>query len=104
MEAFAKKHSLTLWWDHPHIKKRWRAFGLAKKEERATYLAEFYLLFVSALSTFRTHLAVLTFSEPEKAFSQDLLEVLSLLEMQTRCFGDTKPSASTKIIWQAAYR
>jgi IS5 family transposase len=84
IQAFAKKHSLTLWWDHAHIKKRWRAFGLAKKEERATYLAEFYLLFVSALATFRTHLAVLTFSEPEKAFSQGLLEVLSLLEMQTQ--------------------
>ena len=84
MEAFAKKHCLRLWWDNAHIKKRWRAFGLSKKKQRAAYLAEFYLLFVSALSTFRTHVAVLKFGEEAKAKSHILLEVLSLLEVQTQ--------------------
>ena len=34
MEAFARKHNFTPWWDHSHIKKRWRAFGLAKKAQQ----------------------------------------------------------------------
>ncbi len=53
MEIFASHHELSLWWDHPHIKKRWRAFGRAKKGERVAYLTEFYVLFVPALETFR---------------------------------------------------
>jgi len=81
MSSFAKKHSLTPWWDHTHLKKRWRAFGLAKKNERATYLAEFYLLFADALAIFKTHVATLKLSVDAK--SHLLLEVLSLLSVQT---------------------
>jgi len=92
MASFAKKHSLLLWWDHAHIKKRearrslrfWRGFGLDKKGKRAVYLAEFHLLFVDALSTFRTHIAVLEFSSSEKQEAISLVEILSLLEIQTQ--------------------
>jgi len=81
MKAFADKHSLILWWDHAHLKKRWRAFGLSKKNQRAAYLAEFYLLFVDALAIFKTHVATLKLAVDTK--SQLLFSVLSLLSVQT---------------------
>ena len=84
MSAFARKHHIPLWWDIAHLKKRWRAFGLAKKKERAAYLAEFYLLFVDALSIFRTHLAVHKLSETAKQTGENLLQILSLLSEQTQ--------------------
>ena len=84
MEAFAKKHEFPLWWGNAHLKKRWRAFGLSKKTERAAYLAEFYILFVSALATFRIHVAVHKISEAEKVEGYNLLEVLSLFSTQTQ--------------------
>lgn len=83
MSSFANKHSLTLWWHHAHLKKRWRAFGLSKKNQRAAYLAEFYLLFVDALAIFKTHVATLKLPVDSLAKSQFLLEVLSLLSVQT---------------------
>ncbi len=52
MVTFAKTYALPLWWDHDEIKKCWRAFGLSKKRERATYLSQFHLLFVPALKGF----------------------------------------------------
>lgn len=86
MEIFAQRHELPLWWDHPHIKKRWRAFGRAKKGERAAYLTEFYALFVPALETFRTHVESLEAEVPEshKEKAQELLALLILLGHQTQ--------------------
>lgn len=84
MEAFARRHGLEPWWDCAHLKKRWRAFGLSKKEERATYLAEFYVLFVSALEAFRTHGQDLESEESEKEKAESLLELLTLLNTQTQ--------------------
>jgi IS5 family transposase len=81
MEIFAQRHELSLWWDHPHIKKRWRAFGRAKKGERAAYLTEFYALFVPALETFRTHVES---PESHKEKAQELLALLILLGHQTQ--------------------
>jgi IS5 family transposase len=78
MRIFARGYELSLWWDESHIKKRWRAFGRAKKGERAAYLTEFYALFVPALESFRT----LMESQKEKA--QNLLALLSLLKDQTQ--------------------
>lgn len=84
MEAFARRHRLPLWWDHAHIKKRWRAFGLSKKEQRAAYLAEFYMIFVSALETFRTHVQAMEAEEPSREKDASLLELLTLLKTQTQ--------------------
>jgi len=86
MEIFAQRHELSLWWDHPHIKKRWRAFGRAKKGERVAYLTEFYALFVPALETFRTHVESLKAEVPEshKEKAQELLALLILLKHQTQ--------------------
>ncbi len=90
MKIFARDHELPLWWDHPPIKKLWRAFGLAKKGERAAYLTEFYALFVPALETFRTHVESLE-AEAEaevpalrREKAQELLTLLILLSDQTQ--------------------
>jgi IS5 family transposase len=88
MEIFARDHELSLWWDHPHIKKRWRAFGRAKKGERLAYLTEFYALFVPALETFRTHVESLEANaevpESHRSKSHELLALLTLLSDQTQ--------------------
>jgi IS5 family transposase len=88
MEIFARNHQLSLWWDSSHIKKRWRAFSLAKKGERVAYLTEFYALFVPALETFRTHVESLgakaEISESRKEKAWELLTLLSLLNDQTQ--------------------
>ena len=94
MEIFARDYELSLWWDNPHIKKRWRAFGRAKKGERAAYLTEFYALFVPSLETFRTHVEIhlealeakakAKASESEKEKAQELLALLTLLRDQTQ--------------------
>jgi hypothetical protein len=81
MEIFASRHGLSLWWDHTHIKKRWRAFGRAKKGERVAYLTEFYALFGPALETLRAHVESLE-AKAEKA--QELLALLTLLKDQTQ--------------------
>ncbi len=88
MKIFASHHELSLWWDHPHIKKRWRAFGRAKKGERLAYLTEFYALFVPALETFRTHVESLEANaevpESHRSKSHELLALLTLLSDQTQ--------------------
>ncbi len=92
MEIFARNHELSLWWDNPHIKRRWRAFGRAKKGERVAYLTEFYALFVPALETFRIHVESLEakadadVSESQKGSlkAQKLLALLTLLSDQTQ--------------------
>ena len=92
MEIFARDHELSLWWDNPHIKKRWRAFGRAKKGERVAYLTEFYALFFPALETFRTHVESLETkanagvpeSRRQSLKAQELLALLALLKHQTQ--------------------
>ena len=88
MEIFASSHELSIWWDSSHIKKRWRAFGRAKKGERVAYLTEFYALFVPALETFRTHVKSLEAEVPEpqrrSLRASELLALLTLLSDQTQ--------------------
>jgi hypothetical protein len=86
MKIFARDHKLSLWWDNPHIKKRWRAFGRAKKGERVAYLTEFYVLFVPALEIFRAHVKTLEAEVPEsrRDKAQELLALLTLLSDQTQ--------------------
>jgi IS5 family transposase len=84
MRIFARRYELPLWWDQSHIKKRWRAFGRAKKGERAAYLAEFYTLFVPALESFRTLMESLEAPESQKEKAQNLLSLLNLLKDQTQ--------------------
>ena len=86
MQTFAQRHQLAIWWDSAHLKKRWRAFGLAKAPQRGTYLTEFYfaalrpLMFAPALQTLRDNLSVLETSPKESV----LLATLDILETQTQ--------------------
>jgi IS5 family transposase len=102
MKIFASHHQFPLWWDHPHIKKRWRAFGRAKKGERAAYLAEFYALFVPALETFRTHVKSLEAEVPESQRlnlkAQELLALLTLLSNQTQQKLAGEPHINNRIV------
>jgi len=84
MEIFTRDHDLDLWWDQKLLKKLWRAFGRAKKGERASYLSQFYELFAPALDTFRSHVTVLGVSEGEISQAQGLVELLTLLDTQTQ--------------------
>jgi hypothetical protein len=35
---FAKRNQIPPWWDEPHLKKRWRAYSLSRKNEKVTFL------------------------------------------------------------------
>lgn len=84
MAAFAKDHDLPLFWDHDEVKKHWRAFGMAKKRDRAAYLLQFHLLFVPALETFWEKVEALERSEEkENRKARQLVDLLTLLETQT---------------------
>ena len=84
MASFARRHEWPLWWDADQLKKRWRAFGLASKSERPTYLAEFYLLFVPARETFAETVAAQSRSEKEQIAARQLIDLLRLLDTQTQ--------------------
>lgn len=84
MAIFAKTHKLPQWWDQDQVKKRWRAFGLNKKQDRTAYLMEFYLLFISALEMFWQQVEVLEATEQKKQKAQQLADLLLLLQGQTK--------------------
>jgi len=79
MNIFACQHSLKIWWDEVHLKKRWRAFGRSKSSQRVTFLTEFHQMFVPALQTFRCHWDTINTSKRD----HKLHAVLNLLNTQT---------------------
>ncbi len=82
MAALATEAQLDRWWDHAHLKQRWRASHLNPKD-RLAYLSEFYAVFVPAFERFAAHLAHLPQSPLRQRWSH-LLAVLTLLEKQTQ--------------------
>ncbi len=82
MAALATEAQLDRWWDHAHLKQRWRAYHLTPKD-RLAYLSEFYAVFVPAFERFAAHLAHLPQSPLRQRWSH-LLAVLTLLEKQTQ--------------------
>ena len=84
MAAWAQRQDRPLWWEADHLKKRWRAFGLASKSERPTYLAGFYLLFVPALETFAETVPAPEGAEKEGASAPPLVALLQQLGEQTQ--------------------
>lgn len=82
MRQFGQRNHIPLWWDEPYLRRRWRAYSLAKKNEKVTFLLEFYLLFVMGLGIFRIHVANCDDKQREKG--RILLDLLSLLEDQTQ--------------------
>ena len=82
MAALATEAQLDRWWDHAHLKQRWRAYHLNPKD-RLAYLSEFYAVFVPAFERFAAHLDHLPKSPLRQRWSH-LLEVLTLLDEQTQ--------------------
>ena len=87
-KAFGKMRSLAghlgipLWFDHAHIKARWRAFNLSPKGHRAAFLEEFDTLFGPAFRAFKQ--IVRTLQPPCKKKAKHWLKVFKLLKQQTR--------------------
>ena len=92
MVIFAKTYHLSLWWDHDEVKKLWRAFGLSKQQDRKTYLVKFHILFVPALEAFGERVGTLSASKQEQEKAQQLVAILTLLQMQTqdKIAGETR--------------
>jgi len=84
MRQFAERNHIPLWWDEPYLKKLWRAYSLAKKNEKVTFLWELYLLFVMGLGIFRIHVENCSLSDKQRKKGRILLDVLSLLDGQTQ--------------------
>lgn len=84
MEQFAERNKIPLWWDAQYLKKRWRAYNLAKGNEKVMYLWEFYLLFISGLEIFRVLLENCTLVDKQRDKGRILLDLLSLLDEQTQ--------------------
>ena len=82
MAALATEAQLDRWWDHAHLKQRWRAYHLNPKDRLAS-LSEFYAVFVPAFERFAAHLAHLPQS-PLRQRWNTLLAVLTILEKQTQ--------------------
>ena len=82
MAALVTEAKLELWWDHTHLKQRWRAYNL-DRQERLAYLSEFYALFEPALEYFKQHQGTLEDS-PLKERCQHLLDALTILDAQTQ--------------------
>src|SRR6266446_4137232 len=82
MAALATEAQLDRWWDHAHLKQRWRAYHLNPKD-RLAYLSEFYVVFVPAFERFAAHLAHLPQSPLRQRWSH-LLAVLTILDEQTQ--------------------
>lgn len=83
MRQFAKEAKIPLWWNEGDLKKKWRAYGLAKKEEKANFLWEFYLLFIEGLKTLRLRLFKCDLNYKHRQEGHILLDLLSLLSLQT---------------------
>ncbi len=84
MKQCATRHHIPVWWDDDEIKKLWRAFGLAKGADRATWLRAFHQLFCPALDTFKTHVQSLQTTPKRQRKAEKLLWLLTLLDEQTR--------------------
>ncbi len=84
MKQCATRHHLPVWWDDGELKTLWRAFGLAKGAERATWLRTFHLLFCPALETFNVHVRALHTTPKRQRKAEKLLRLLTLLDEQTR--------------------
>ncbi len=82
MAALATEAQLDRWWDHAHLKQRWRAYHLNPKDRLAS-LSEFYAVFVPAFERFAAPLAHLPQSPLRQRWSH-LLAVLTILDKQTQ--------------------
>lgn len=84
MKHVAERNEIPPWWDEEHLKRRWRAYNLAKKNEKMIYLWEFYLLFIPGVELFRNHVKNWPLNDKEREKGHVLLELLNLLDLQTQ--------------------
>jgi len=84
MKQFATNNSIPLWWDEQYVKRLWRAYNLAKKQEKIGYLWDFYLLFTSALALLRIHVQQNLATDKQREKGAFLVELLSMLDEQTQ--------------------
>jgi len=85
MFLFAKNHNIKVWWDNKNVKKIWREFNTSKQKNRKNFLIEFEKIFTPALMIFGQMIYLdnkLDFVEKEEG--RPLLELLQLLEKQTK--------------------
>ncbi len=81
MAILATQGHMAPWWDPVHLKKRWRASNL-DRDNRMTYLSEFFTLFQPAFAGLEERLDTLKKSPLKERWSQ-LVQVLKLLGAQT---------------------
>jgi IS5 family transposase len=84
MRLFAERNKIPFWWDEDHLKKRWRAFNLAKKNEKVVFLWEFYLLLIPGLKIFGLHVEHGKLTDKQREKGSLLLALLTLLDEQTQ--------------------
>ncbi len=84
MRLFAGRNKIPLWWDEDHLKRRWRAFNLAKRGEKVSFLWEFYLLFTHGLKIFSIHLECAELTGRRRRKGRILLDLLNILDFQTQ--------------------
>jgi hypothetical protein len=84
MKLFAERNRIPPWWDEQYLKKRWRAYNLAKKNNKLDFLWEFYLLFIPGIEIFRAHMESCELGDKQHEKGRVLLDLLSLLDDQTQ--------------------
>lgn len=84
MRLFSEKNLIPIWWDEEHLKRRWRAFNLAPRGEKVSFLWEFYLLFTHGLKIFSIHLEYTELSGRQRKKGRILRDLLNILDLQTQ--------------------
>ncbi|MCP4113659.1 MAG: hypothetical protein GY749_50395 [Desulfobacteraceae bacterium] len=83
MRVYAKDNNIRIWWNDDLLKSMWREFSLSKEKNLLKWLAEFCILFVSALEIFHAAVASVRTSDKRKKKAVKLLKLLELLKGQT---------------------
>lgn len=66
MKSWAKVREEPLWWDHAHLKKRWKDYSMGKKQQRLQFLLEFHTLLIKASKIFQKMVHKLEDSQQKK--------------------------------------
>ena len=83
MEQFAKRHSISPWWDEKEVKSLFREYNLNKDKNKIhEYILEFGIIFFNAMRIFEDKFKELPSSETENPKDRELLDLLKKLEEQ----------------------
>lgn len=84
MNLFAAHNNLSPWWDHGEIKAIWREFNLNKEKNSSMYLFDLATALHEALPWFSLNVEFLQTSKKKKNSSEQLLEIITLLDEQNQ--------------------